>query len=162
MTSAWSCSPALQLLGGARSRRIQQNFATAFEAITAYREYLYIVRRRDPATDTAAEERVRISGDLSNVQANIELHRARLKIEDEYVGLRYEQLVKETKRVPGGLIRKAWNEPGVGADSDIHAPHIDMSELDTYDNAYLVAVRDHLGPWWAPLRRRARRHRSWP
>lgn len=147
---------------GRRTRldRQRQVFATAMEAITAYREYPYIVRRRDPDPAKAAEERVRISNDLSKVQASIALHGARLKIEDAYVGERYELLVLATKRVAGALIHKAWDEPGVGADPDVHAPHIDMSELDKYDKAYLQAVRDHLGPWWAPLRRKVRRDRN--
>jgi hypothetical protein len=42
---------------------------------------------------------------LSAVQADIDVHRARLKIEDQYVGERYELLVKATRRVAGAIIK---------------------------------------------------------
>jgi hypothetical protein len=51
------------------------------------------------------------------------------------------------------MTRPSFVRPaGAGADAEVHAPGIDMSELDQYDKAYLEAVRDHLGPWWAPAR----------
>src|SRR6266516_2205004 len=56
-------------LTGRRARldRQRQLFADAFEAVTEYREYPYIVRRR--SGDEPAKERTRISSDLSKVQA---------------------------------------------------------------------------------------------
>jgi len=141
-----------------RVDRQRQVFAGAFEAVTAYREYPYIVRRRDPGKE--ADERVRISNALSTVQAQLNGYRARLKIEDAYVGDRYELLVAATRRVAGGLIKSEWGKPGAGADAQVHAADIDMAELAQYDLAYLQAVRDHLGPWWAPARRRLRREKN--
>jgi hypothetical protein len=48
----------------------------------------------------------------------------------------------------------------VAIDEVIHAPTwIDYSLLADYDRAYTQAVTDHLGPWWAPARRRLRRRK---
>src|SRR5438093_11643603 len=68
-------------LAGRRARldRQRQLFAEAFEAVSEYREYPFIVRRR--RKDALAEERARISSELSRVQAKLNSYRARLRVE---------------------------------------------------------------------------------
>ncbi|MGA9762636.1 MAG: hypothetical protein WBQ14_09450 [Gaiellaceae bacterium] len=141
-------------LAGRRARLDRQRtvFADAFAAIAEYREYPFIVRRRD--SSEPAKERQRISSDLSEVQAKLNAFKARLRVEDPYVGERYGELVAATRRVAGALIKEAWNTDPVTDDSEIHNPSWDFSELDSYDDAYLRAVADHLGWLYAPLRRR--------
>jgi hypothetical protein len=138
------------LVAGRRARqdRQRQVFADAFEAIMEYREYPFIVRRRNP--DEPAKERQRISGDLSKVQARVNAFRARLLVEDPLIGKKYEELVAKNKQIAGGMIRDAWNEDPVGADHEIHAPmdRLDFSGLANADNDYLRAVADHLD--WLP------------
>src|SRR5947208_2114750 len=75
-------------LTGRRARldRQRQVFADAFEAVMEYREYPFIVRRR--SEDEPAKERQRISGELSKVQAKINGLKARLLIENPFVGRR--------------------------------------------------------------------------
>lgn len=137
-------------LTGRRARidRQRQVFADAFEAVMEYREYPFIVRRR--REDEPAEERQRISGDLSKVQARINGFKARLLVEDPVVGRRYGDLVKQNRLVAGAHIKAAWDNPPVSADEEMHAPPYDFSALDEYDNAYLQAVADHLA--WLPRR----------
>jgi hypothetical protein len=144
-------------IAGRRARidKQRQLFADAFEAIATYREYPFIVRRRD-AGDGAAE-RSRISGELSGVQAKLNAYSARLRVEDPYIGARYVELVAATRRVAGALIKEAWETDPIASDGEIHNPGWDMSELEKFDQAYLTAVSDHLGWLHAPLRRRLRR-----
>jgi hypothetical protein len=149
-------SLATFLLSGRRARleRQRQVFADAFAAIADYREYPFIVYRRDPAEP--AQERKRISSGLSEVQARIAGFVARLRVEDRHVGARYAELVAETRQVAGGFIREAWNMDAVAEDAQIHNPLWDMSVLNAYDDAYLLAVADHLGWLHAPIRRALR------
>lgn len=139
------------MLAGRRARleRQRQVFADAFEAVMEYREYPFIVRRRKP--DEGAEERRRISGDLSGVQARMNAFKARLLVEDPYIGRCYAELVKKTRQVAGAMIKAAWETDPVSADEEMHAPAYDFSDLDEHDNRYLRAVAQHLSwfPWWA-------------
>jgi hypothetical protein len=146
-------------LAGRRARldRQRQVFADAFEVVMEYREYPYMVRRRSP--DEPAKERQRLAGELGRVQARLNAFKARLLVEDPYIGRRYAELVKKTRDVAGAMIKAAWDNPPVSADEEMHAPKYDFSELDAPDNDYLRAVADHLGWMSAPLRRRLRERR---
>jgi hypothetical protein len=156
---ALGVSVATFFLAGRRARldRQRQVFADAFEAVMEYREYPFIVRRR--SDDEPAKERQRISGDFSKVQAKINAFKARLLVEDPYVGRSYAELVKQNRYVAGAMIKAAWNDPPVSADEDMHAPLYDFSALDQYDNAYLRAVADHLDWLHAPTMRKVRARR---
>lgn len=153
---ALGVSLATFFLAGRRARldRQRQVFADALDAVMTYREYPFIVFRRNP--DEPAQERQRISTDLSRLQAKLNGFRGRLRVEDSYVGDRYEELVEATKRITGPTITDAWNREPAPADAEVHNPGWDFSELDRYDDAYLRAVADHLGWLYAPLRRRVR------
>jgi hypothetical protein len=59
----------------------------------------------------------------------------------------YEDLVRETRRVAGPKIRKAWDEPALTADADVHTEGIDFADLKPFDDGYLREVRDHLSVW---------------
>jgi hypothetical protein len=153
-------SVATFFVAGRRSRldRQRQIFGDAFAAVMAYREYPFIVRRRNP--DELSKERQRISADLSELQAKLNGFKAMLRVEDPYVGKRYVELVDATRRIAGALIKEAWNTDPAGEDSQVHNPSWDFSELDKYDEAYLRAVADHLGWMYAPVRRKVRKWRS--
>src|SRR5690348_7069128 len=77
-------------LTGRRQRLDRQRhvFAEANAACYDYREFAYIVRRRR-ADDG---ERVRISNDLSAVQARLNRHAAELRVEAPEVGAAYRDL----------------------------------------------------------------------
>lgn len=122
-----------------RQRRV---FAEAFEAVMEYREYPFLVRRRNPADPE--KERQRLSSELSRVQARMNAYKARLLIEDPKVGRFYADLVKQTRLHAGAHIKAAWDNEPVSADEEMHAPKYDFSTLDKPDTAYLRAVAAHL------------------
>lgn len=133
----------------ARLDRQRQVFADAFEAVMEYREYPFIVRRRNP--DEKEKERVRLSGELSRVQARMNAYKARLLVEDPEIGRLYKELVKQTRLHAGAHIKSAWDNEPVLADEEMHAPKYDFSALDEHDNAYVRAVAEHLSGkrrWW--------------
>lgn len=152
-------SVATFFVAGRRARldRQRQVFSDAFAAVMAYREYPFIVRRRNP--DEVSKERQRISADLSELQAKLNGFKAMLRVEDPYVGQRYVELVDATRRIAGALIKEAWNIDPVREDSQLHSPSWDFSEIDKYDEVYLRAAADHLGWIYAPLRRKVREWR---
>jgi hypothetical protein len=147
-------------LSGRRERKDRQRqvFAAAFGAVAAYREFPFIVRRRDASNDAA--ERVRISSSLSDVQQQLVRHRAILRVEAPRVGKSYDTLVSETRRHAGGHISDAWERPAPKDDRDVSVQDVDLSALDAFDDAYLVEVADHLAalPGW--VRRAERRLRT--
>jgi hypothetical protein len=153
---ALAVSLATFTLAGRRARldRQRQVFADAFEAVMEYREYPFIVRRR--SSEDRAKERQRISGDLSRVQARLNSFKARLLVEDPYIGQRYAELVRKAREVAGQMIKNGWDTDPVAEDAEMHTPPFDFSELQKVDEAYLRAVADHLGWLYAPLRRKLR------
>lgn len=153
---ALGVSVATFVLAGRRARleRQRQVFADALDAVMTYREYPFIVYRRNG--DEPTRERQRISADLSALQAKLNGFQGRLRVEDGFVGQRYAELVGATRRVAGPMITEAWNRDPAPLDSRVHNPGWDFSALDPHDDAFLLAVADHLGWLHAPLRRKAR------
>src|SRR6266511_1913400 len=139
-TLALVVSVATFFVAGRRARLDRQRrvFGDAFAAVMEYREYPFIVRRRNP--DEVSQERQRISSALSDLQAKLNGFKGMLRVEDPYVGERYAELVDATRRVAGALIKEAWNTNPVGEDALVHNPSWDFTELDAYDDAYLRAV----------------------
>jgi hypothetical protein len=135
-------------LTGRRTRldRQRQVFADAFEAVMEYREYPFIIRRRNP--DEPEKERQRLSSELSRVQARMNSYKARLLVEDPEIGKLYKELVKQTRIHAGAHIKSAWDNNPVSADDEMHAPKYDYTALDRHDDAYLRAVAEHLS--WKP------------
>ena len=143
---------------GRRNRldRQRQLFAEALGAVMAYREYVFIVRRRP---DDDAQTRHSITSELSQVQAQLNTFRGQLLVEAPRVGRRYMELVDATRSTVGMLIHAAWDTPPITSDSAVHAPDVDYRPLAPYDEGYLTAVTDHLSLLWTPLRARIRRRR---
>jgi hypothetical protein len=139
----------------ARQDRQRQLFAAAIEACIAYREFPYIVRRR--RGDDAAAERVRISGELSEVQRRLESYNAMIRVEAPSVSESYSALVAETRRTVGPQISAGWDQPPPETDEGVHVPDVNVDHLKPFDDSFLVAVGDHLGLLPAWLRRGARR-----
>jgi hypothetical protein len=139
----------------ARQDRQRQLFAAAFEACIAYREFPYIVRRR--RGDDAAAERVRISGELSEVQRRLESYKAMIRVEAPSVSGSYSALVAETRRIAGPQISAGWDQPPAETDDGVHVADVNVDGLEPFDDRFLEAVGDHLGLLPAWLRRGARR-----
>ena len=123
-----------------RQDRQRQLFADAFRAVMEYREFAFRVRRRPPGTDRTA-----ITDDLSDVQAQLNLHMATLEIEAPRVAEHYRMLVVETRRVAGPQISAGWDQEPTQRDSDIHIRDVDLSGLASFDLTFIRATRSHLG-----------------
>jgi hypothetical protein len=136
-----------------RLDRQRKLFAEAFEACIAYREYAYVVRRRDVAQPSS--ERARISTELSQVQMRLQSYCALLRVEAPRVGEAYGELISETKRIAGRAISAGWDAPAPVSDDDVRVRDVDLSELDAWDDRYLVEVVHHLALWpaWSRWRR---------
>ena len=130
----------------ARKDRQRELFANAFAVVTEYREYPFIVRRRDEQ----GTDRQTITRDLSVVQARLNQYIARLRIEAPRVGRAYEQLVRATRRVAGAEISRSWDTEPPGTEGSMHVRDIDLTELDGADTTFLVEAADQLAfvPCW--------------
>lgn len=131
--------------------RLRAAFAEAFAAYSAYKEMPYAIRRR--RSDAPAEERVRLSEALREIQANLSYHLAWTKIESETVGEAYAKLVQEVRKTAGAAMREAWEAPPIETDTAMNIPPavVDLSALQPLETAYIDAVRTHLRtltPWW--------------
>jgi hypothetical protein len=147
-----------------RRDRQRQLMAEAFEKVQAYREFIFVVRRRLPDdAEKAAEDRTGISKDLSQLQARLNSLTALLKVEAPRVGAVYADLVAHTRRIAGAHIRAAWQQPSGIATGQMNITDVDLSALSKLDDAYLATVRGELAlaPRSWILRRRGRRaHRQ--
>lgn len=136
-----------------RLDRQRQLFAEAYDFSCAYREFPYVVRRKDGS----AEDRKRISTALNDVQQALNKHVALLRVEEPTVGAAYQHLVAETRRVAGAAIRDGWDVPAIDCDTAMHVTDVDLGPLEPAELAYLTAVKDHLALAPAWLRRAVRR-----
>lgn len=139
-----------------RQRR-RELYADALEATLAYREFAYAVPRR--RFDAPAEERVRISEAMREVQRDLSRAASLMKIErGDDVGKAYARLVAETRRVAGGYIREAWEREPITADNEMNVPGgLDFSAIDRYEHAYREAVHNDLALYRVPFRLSSRR-----
>jgi hypothetical protein len=141
----------------ARKDRQRELFADAFATVTEYREYPFIVRRRDP---NGADHQA-IKDNLSAVQARLNQHAARLRVEASRVGRAYAELVGATRRTAGGEIARAWDLEPLPADGPMHVRDVDLRELDAVDDTFLREVGDHLALVPNLARRTGRRIWAW-
>jgi hypothetical protein len=137
-------------LGGRRERKDRQRqvFADAYAATAAYREFPFMIRRRNANDD--AGERVRLSNALSEVQQQLVQHQAVLRVEAPGVARSYTELVRKTRQVAGSYISDAWKRPPPADDTGVSIQDIDLSALDEFDDVYLREVADHIAqlPAW--------------
>jgi hypothetical protein len=135
--------------------RLRNSFAEAFaaySAYSAYKEFPYAIRRR--RADVPAEERIRLSEALREIQASLAYHLAWTAVESETVGHAYTDLVQQVRRTAGAAMHEAWKAPPTESDGTMNIPPsvIDLSPLAPHEAAYMDAVRTHLirlAPWWA-------------
>jgi hypothetical protein len=135
--------------------RLRANFASAFATYSAYKELPYAIRRR--RHDVPAEERVRLSEALREIQAQLAYHQAWTLVESRAVGEVYVDLVGQVRRVAGKAMHDAWNAPPSRTDGAMNIPRevIDLTALTQHEEMYLRAVQTHLQqltPWWARRR----------
>ena len=124
----------------ARLDRRRELFGRAFAAVAAYREFAYIVRRRDDSD----EARTVINRDLSKVQAALHHHEALVRVEAPKVAEHYSELIRQARFIAGDAIRKGWDAEPARSDAHMHIKAVDLAPLGIYENQYLLAVQKHL------------------
>jgi hypothetical protein len=132
--------------------RLRNGFAEAFADYSAYKEFPYAIRRR--RADASAEERIRLSEALREVQARLAYHLAWTSLESKAVGQEYSNLVQQVRRIAGAAMHEAWKALPTESDDAMNIPPsvIDLSSLAPHEAAYMEAVRAHLrglAPWWS-------------
>jgi hypothetical protein len=141
----------------ARERR-RDLYAKALAACMSYREFPYVIRRRQVALPGHEEipgtERTRISESLRLVQEELSHYTVWLDIEHaDDVADAYRALVRQTRIVAGGYMRAAWNAHGLSHDVGMNqSDPLDYKELKPFEEEYLAAVRRALS-WTYPARR---------
>jgi hypothetical protein len=105
--------------------RMRTTCAEAFEAVTAYREFPYAIRRRQPTMP--AEERIRLAEELRHIRGRLSYFAAWMSGESTKRGKAYADLVRDLRVIAGTAGHDAWLAPGAGADSDIPPSVIDLS-----------------------------------
>ncbi len=110
-------------------------FAEAFEAVSAYKEFPYAIRRR--RADAPSEERVRLSEELRKVQTRLTYYLAWTQAESEVVGDAYAELVTELRRLAGAACRDAWLTAPITEDArmNIGPDVVDLSALSDLEAA---------------------------
>lgn len=124
--------------------RLRTSFAEAFEIAVQYKEFPYAIRRRN--ADEPATERVRLSTELSKVQARLSYFTVWTTGESEPVGKAYKSLIDQLRMTAGTACREAWLAPSITADREmnISSSVVDLSALTPYETAYVEAVHRHL------------------
>ncbi|MDV6296945.1 hypothetical protein [Rhodococcus aetherivorans] len=128
--------------------RLRATFAEAFEVAMQYKEFPYAIRRR--RADEPAAERVRLSEEMRAVQAKLSYYEVWTEGESEKVGAAYKTLVTNLRRVAGKACNEAWKAVPIQDDAsmNISSSVIDLSELKSYEQVYIGAVRTHFKPFF--------------
>ncbi|HYG96675.1 MAG TPA: hypothetical protein VD741_06150 [Solirubrobacterales bacterium] len=125
----------------ANRERRRELFAGGWAAVQSYKEMAFAIRRRSSADPPG--ERVRLSEELREIQRDISFHEAMIgrDLSDD-VASAYRELVRKTREVAGGIIKRSWDEPPIKSDSEMHAPEIaaELQALRAPEDAYLDEV----------------------
>ena len=120
--------------------RVRTTYAEAFEAVAAYRELPYAIRRR--RADDESGERHRLSEEARVIQRRLSYFRAWTRAESATVGAAYQALLDQLRNVAGAAARQAWTEPPVQKDHQMNMPFtkIDLRPIDPFEDHYIAAV----------------------
>ncbi len=136
--------PLIGLLGVAltlwvNARRADQDrrrntHSRAIEAVVAYLQMPYAIRRRRHESEHASAERVRLTESFTAVQAALASSEALMRTDpDPVVRQRYAELVTILRQGAGGEASRAWGLPPITRDDEMG-----MGEV----HAALTQVRD--------------------
>lgn len=124
--------------------RVRTVFAEAFAAYAAYKEYPYVIRRRN--AEKPGEERVRISEQVRHTQERISYFLAWTQAESKPVGETYAALIRQVRASAGVAMTEAWQASAITEDADMAIPTslVDLGDLRPHEAAYSKAVEKHL------------------
>lgn len=120
--------------------RVRTIYAEAFQAVAAYKELPYAIRRR--RRDQAEAERVRLSEEARKVQVRLSYYRAWTQAESDDVGEAYAKLVAQLRATAGAASHQAWADNPIGSDADMNigTDKIDLSAITPYEDAFIAVV----------------------
>jgi hypothetical protein len=138
------------MVNGYRSNRERRRelFAGGWAAVQSYKEMAFAIRRRSSAD--RAGERVRLSEALREIQRDISFHEAMIgRDPSDDVVVAYSELVKKTREVAGGIVKRSWDEEPITSDREMHAPEIatELQTLRPYEDTYLDQVATAMKLW---------------
>ena len=130
-------------VNGRRAERARRRelYANGWAAVQAYKEFAFAVRRRN--IDDRGAERVRLSDQLSLVQRDLAYYETLIGRErSRDAAGAYGELVSNTRRIAGGIIRRSWNEEPIAADREMHSPAIaeELQALNPWERTYMDSV----------------------
>lgn len=116
----------LAVNGHRDERRLRRdNHARAIEAVVAYSEMPYRIRRRRHESEHASSERTRLSDAFSDIQGELASCQALIRADrDLEIRDAYEDLVATLRQTAGALARDAWSQPAVADDEDMNMPDV--------------------------------------
>lgn len=141
--------------------RVRAAYAEAFEAVAAYKELPYAIRRR--RYDQAESERIRLSEDMRKTQQKLSYYRAWTQAESAKVGQAYATLVAHLRAAAGAACNQAWSDGPIRSDPEMNIPmdKVDLRSITAHEDAFIAAVADDLKTrktWRAALPRRRTRN----
>jgi hypothetical protein len=117
------------------------------EATLAYREFPFVIRRRDHAA--AGGERVRISEALRWIQRDLGTFESLMRVERAgEVATSYRTLVAKTREIAGAYMTQEWGRAPIIDDEQMSVGgDFDYNALARFEKSYLEAVAKDLA-WW--------------
>lgn len=144
-------SPAFTAAAERRLRK-REALAKAVGALAAYREYPYVIRRRDE--DDQAAERRRISTEIMQVQRELTEASIWIGAEAPILYGEYVAAVKDHRRIAGALMNEAWRTPASTDDADMNIAdfHEKLAPLRAHDAVLVELIRNEVSFSWNPFR----------
>ena len=133
-----------------RDRR-RRAHGLAIEAVVAYLQMPYAIRRRRHEPEHASAERVRLTEAFTTVQTHLACAEALMRSDaDSRVRQRYADLVTALRRDAGGQASKAWESPPISNDhemgmGDLHAA---LAEVRAQQQRFELSAARSTQPWW--------------
>lgn len=144
-------SPAFTAAAERRLRK-REVLAKAVGALAAYREYPYVIRRRDP-TDSPGERR-RITAEIMSIQRELTEASIWIGAEAPRRYTSFDAAVADHRRIAGGLMNEAWKTEPAGDDAgmNINDVRAALEPLRAHDRELAELIRSEVRFSWNPFR----------
>ena len=149
---------ATLLVSGARAERDRRRalYARALQAINAYFEMPFAIRRRRWEADERSAERVRLSDRFSEVQSELSTCQALMHADgDTRLAALYDELIEVTRTAAGGQARDAWEAEPISTDREVNLPAVRaaLAPVATKREEFVKAIEEagsYLWQWQRP------------
>lgn len=137
----------------AERQRRRELRARALEAVLAYREMPFMIRRRRSETEERSAERVRLATHFSEVQTELATCENLLVADGpDWLAQEYQELVSIARSTAGREAHEAWKADPITEDVEMNMPDL-FGRLKPLNDG-VDRFREHIG--WAGKTRRAR------